>query len=92
MRSDIGDHVGVAVDDEVKPPMSIDPSLPDIVRLVILLSVQRRMVQVQNEKAGLLIEGLAERGGKTLQDVEGPQGVVEFHRTGLDLFAVRRDF
>src|SRR5439155_2187913 len=56
MRNDVAKNVAVAFDGEIETPSSGDASLPDALRLVVLLRSQRRMPQVLDEEFRLLIE------------------------------------
>ena len=55
MRDDIENDVGVIHDDEIKPPISVDPRLPHIVGFIVLFRAQRGMVKIPGEKPDLLI-------------------------------------
>jgi hypothetical protein len=45
MGNDIENDIGVLYDDEVKSAISIDPRLPHIFSLIVLLGVQRWVVK-----------------------------------------------
>jgi hypothetical protein len=90
VRGDVLDDVRVTDYLEIEAPAAVNTCLPLVRRFVVLLCVQGRVVQVLDQKAGLLIKRLADRGRKTLERVEGGFGVFELHRAGLAfLFAVR---
>ena len=51
-----GYDVGVSADLEIEAPGAVDAGLPDVAGLVVLLGVQRRVVQVMEEIAELLFK------------------------------------
>src|SRR5580692_704730 len=50
MWHDIADDIGIADDVEIKPPSLVDTGLPTVFGFVVLLGVQRRMVEVVGKK------------------------------------------
>src|SRR6266851_10067396 len=54
MRDDPDDYVIICDDLEIKAVISVDPTLPDIVALVVLFRLDRRMPQVAAQQVQLL--------------------------------------
>jgi hypothetical protein len=50
MRDHRYDHVFVLADYEIESPTAVDSGLPDILRFVVFLGVQRGMVEVVEKK------------------------------------------
>jgi hypothetical protein len=63
MGHQVTDAVGVAIDLEIEPPVVINACLPTVLSFVELLGMQRRVVQVPDQKVDLLDEGLLCRQG-----------------------------
>ena len=57
MRNDLFDKVCIVVDREVKTPVSVHASLPQISALVELLCPERGMIEILFQESGLLVEG-----------------------------------
>jgi len=62
-----GDNVGVVNNLEIEPPVLVDASLPSILRFVILLGVQRRVVEIGGEKPKLLVKSSPHREWRLFQ-------------------------
>ena len=60
MGDELEDAVGVVNDYEIKTPILVDPGLPAIVRFVVLLGVQRGMLEILNQEIYLLEKCLRE--------------------------------
>ena len=59
---DVEDDVRVVFNGEIKTPCLVDTSLPTVVGVVVLLGSQIRVMEVLNQKSGLLEEGLLNLG------------------------------
>jgi len=57
VRCHAEDNVFVSLDGKVKPPVTVNPSLPDIVGVIVLFGPQGRVMQILGEKSGLLVKG-----------------------------------
>ena len=53
MRDDVLDYVGAADDLEIKPPLAIHASLPNLAALIVLLSMKGRMEEILLKKCEL---------------------------------------
>jgi hypothetical protein len=82
MRNYAGYNVGVATDLEIEAPRAVDAGLPDVAGLVVLLGVQRRVVQVLEEKTELLFKGFLNRRRGLLERLQGPLGRTSFFTFG----------
>lgn len=52
----IKDNAGVALDDVIESPILVDTSLPQILRFVVLLGVERGMPEILGEESDLLVK------------------------------------
>ena len=57
MRNDVGDEVDVVNDNEIESPGTVHAGLPQVSCFVVLLGVQRWMVEILKKKASLFIKG-----------------------------------
>src|SRR5579863_4281059 len=63
MRDHIRDETGVVLNLEIEPPVFVHPRLPNVLRFVILLRVQRRVTEIACQKLQLFIDRFLHRGG-----------------------------
>lgn len=92
MRDDVFDDVRVADDLEIETPTAVNASLPLVVRLVVFLGVERWVLQVMDEKSGLLVESPADRRRQLVQRFERSLRVLQRHRAGLAFLRTARSF
>lgn len=66
MANKVFNHICVALDGKIKSPIPANPRLPKIVRLAILLGMERRIAQVKNKQPDLFVKSPLDsrRGGK----------------------------
>lgn len=89
MRDEVGDAVGVTVNQKVKPPTLVDAGLPAVSRFVVFLGAKGWVMQIANQVIDLLDEGFLDRqrsGGQLFDDTEGK---VNVHRDLLAGLALR---
>src|SRR5207249_3900397 len=63
---DVDEVIGVALDAEVEAPAERHAGLPNVARLVVLLSVQRRVTDVGNQEGNAAVEGISNHRGSAL--------------------------
>ena len=85
MWNDIRHDADIALDDEIKAPIPIDPGLPDIIGFVIFLGVQRRVLEIANEISDLLEKRFVNWGRKDAKSSQRTLRIIDLHRAGLDL-------
>jgi hypothetical protein len=67
MRDDVFDVVSVANNHEVEAPTLVDTGLPEALAFVVLLGVQRRVMEVVHQEAQLFVKGSAYRHRSILE-------------------------
>jgi hypothetical protein len=85
MRDDVFNSVGIAVDREIEAPVAVYARLPDVLRLVVLLRVQRRVLEVNAQKSQLFCERAPHRGSRISERVDGAVGQNDIHRPEVAL-------
>lgn len=91
MPHDVDKDVGIAFDRKVEPPIFIDPCLPDPSRFIVLLGMQRRVMEVLDQEVRFSQEGTpdAERG--VFDALLEAVGVEETHQRRGDRFLLRSE-
>src|ERR1022692_3175394 len=77
---DSGDDIGVIVDLEIEPPALSDAGLPEVQAFVVLLGVQRRVLQVVSQKAHLFVESFSDLLLQAVVVYFGAVRVLPLHR------------
>ena len=72
VRDDVADDAGVTHDIEIEPPVSVNPSLPEIQRRIILLGAQRGMPKITFQQFDLLKKCLLNLRRSVTQSFDGP--------------------
>ena len=62
VRANSTEHVGVALDCEVEPPVVVDARLPDAARLVVFLCAKRGMLEVPKQMGELFPKEFVDLG------------------------------
>mgnify|MGYP001396375345 CR=1 FL=1 len=74
MGNHVADNISVARNIEIKAPVLIDAGLPEILSFIVFFGMQRRVIEVMEEKLELFIEGAANRRRRILQGFNRPVG------------------
>src|ERR1017187_4381273 len=79
MGHHFGDNVRVADNLEIETPALVDTGLPAVLAFVILLGVQRRVLEVISEEPKLLIKSLLHGQRRIFQSLNNEIGQDDFH-------------
>ena len=80
MRLDFVKVVSIALNAEIKSPVSRDPRLPDVLRFVIFLSTERRMPEILREQHDLLVECLPNLRWSRIITAQEVRRIAQLHR------------
>src|SRR6266478_3473254 len=95
MRDDVFDAVSITSNGEIETPIAVDAGLPEIRCLIVLLCVERRILEIGFEESELLVERTLDDGRRIFQCLDGTFGEKDLHepeRLGLTVLRVRISF
>ena len=90
MWNQLKDSVLISRDPEIKPPVVIDARLPKVRSFVVLLGVQRRVIQVSDQEIELLDERLLDGRRCFRQGLKHSLRERDCHQGFLDLLDCSR--